>query len=158
MRTATAAGHRWLATILLALGLLAATPTFAAIGTAFTYQGRLAQSGTTVSGTVDLQFEVYDQATGGASVGGPVSLANVVVTDGLFTVQLDFGATTFNGDRRWLEIRVSSDFPTVPYTTLAPRQDPHLDLAQPLRLGIPRAKNQRCSPRGGKVLCISTSR
>ena len=40
---------------------------------------------------------------------------NWPVSDGLFTVQLDFGAAAFNGDTRWLEITVNG-------TLLTPRQ------------------------------------
>jgi hypothetical protein len=50
-------------------------------------------------------------AVGGASVGGPLALPGVITSDGLFTVPLDFGAGAFQGDRRWLEIRVGTHSP-----------------------------------------------
>ena len=44
------------------------------------------------------------------------------VTDGLFTVQLDFGATHFERDARWLAINVRDGASVGPYQLLAPRQ------------------------------------
>jgi hypothetical protein len=43
------------------------------------------------------------------------------VTNGLFTVQLDFGAGAFQGDARWLQIAVKCAG-DASYTTLSPRQ------------------------------------
>ena len=44
------------------------------------------------------------------------------VTNGLFTVQLDFGMSPFNGNPRWLEIGVRPGASTGAYTTVNPRQ------------------------------------
>jgi len=104
------------------MALLATSSAHAQVGTAFTYQGRVAQSGTAVNGPVDFEFQVYDDATAGTSVGGPITRTDVPLTDGLFTTSLDFGAGVFAGNRRWLEIRLSPNFPTVAYTILLPRQ------------------------------------
>ena len=92
------------------------------LGTVFTYQGQLKQSGSPASGAFNMDFKLYDALTIGNQV-GPTLFFNgmfgnpppVSVTNGLFTVQLDFGAV-YNGDKRWLEITVSG-------TTLAPRQE-----------------------------------
>jgi len=54
-----------------ALALLAAPGEAAPLGTAFTYQGRLTESGSTATGTYDLQFNLLDAATGGNPVGTP---------------------------------------------------------------------------------------
>jgi len=93
-----------------------------ALGTAFTYQGELRQSGAPVSGAGDFQFSMWDALAGGAQVGSTVKVNTVTVVDGRFTAQLDFGAAAFSGDARWLEIEV--DFPsgTGNMTTLSPRQ------------------------------------
>lgn len=92
------------------------------LGTSFTYQGKLEQSGALVNGSADFQFRMFDAAGAGAvQIGSMQSLFDVLVTDGLFTVNLDFGPSAFNGDARWLEIavrRLDSD----PFTTLSPRQ------------------------------------
>ncbi len=85
-------------------------------GTAFTYQGQLKQGGNAYNGTVDMSFSVYDAASGGNLIGGPLSMPGVSVTDGLFTVLLDFGGGVFQGDLRWLDITVGG-------TELSPRQE-----------------------------------
>jgi hypothetical protein len=65
----------------------------------FTYQGRLTDSGTPANGTYDLQFKLYDAVTAGALQGSPntVTKPSVLVTNGVFTVQLDFGPGAFPG-------------------------------------------------------------
>lgn len=90
-------------------------------GTAFTYQGRLDDGGTPATGLYDLSFTVYNAATGGASA-GTRNVDNVGVTNGLFTVTLDFGAGVFAGAPEWLEIAVRPGASTGAYTGLAPRQ------------------------------------
>ena len=101
----------------------------AALGqtTGFTYQGRLADGGTPAGGVYDMKFRLTD--AGGNSQGSPdtVTLDNpgVQVTNGVFTVQLDFGAGAFDGGARYLEISVrahSADPASPPYTALSPRQ------------------------------------
>ena len=108
---------------LLVLGGLALTLTTAragSLGTAFTYQGRLASSaGAPQTGTYDMRFELYDDASGGSQVGATQSLS-VPVSRGLFTVTLDFGAV-FDGTALWLEVAVKAPADGS-YTTLSPRQ------------------------------------
>lgn len=92
-------------------------------GTVFTYQGQLIDGGAPANGSYDFVFELFEVATGDSHM-GKVNVDNVPVTDGLFTVQLDFGAGKFTGDARWLEIYVrpgASEDPD-PYVVLAPRQ------------------------------------
>ena len=85
---------------------LSASIAFAGGGTAFTYQGRLLDAGKPANGLFDLEFELWDAAKGGNPVGVPQVLNNTPVTDGLFTVQLDFGAGAFDNTGRWLAISV----------------------------------------------------
>jgi len=117
--------------VLLGIGLLssgvalaqrAASPKGAtgALGTTFTYQGRLSDGGNPANGVYDFQFKLYDAATGGTQVGSTVTKTNVSVTDGLFSVQLDFGAV-FDGTALWLEVAVRPSG-SGSYTTLSPRQ------------------------------------
>jgi hypothetical protein len=72
---------------------------------------------------LDLEVALYSSLVGGSLVGTPIALADVPCSNGLFTVTLDFGAGAFDGNQRWLEIRVSPDFPSTSYTVLTPRQE-----------------------------------
>jgi len=92
----------------------------AAVGTSFTYQGRLTDGGSPANGTYDFQFKLYDAATSGSQVGSTVTKSSVSVTNGLFTVQLDFG-NVFDGTALWLEIAVRPAG-SGSYTPLNPRQ------------------------------------
>ncbi|MFB0537257.1 MAG: tail fiber domain-containing protein [Anaerolineae bacterium] len=94
----------------------------AQMGTSFTYQGRLTDGGSPANGTYDFRFRLYDAASGGTQVGSTVTKGDVTVTDGLFTVQLDFGSGVFTGDARYLEIGVRPGESTGAYTPLLPRQ------------------------------------
>jgi hypothetical protein len=91
-------------------------------GTSFTYQGRLVDDGVAVSGAYDFEFTLHDHVAATGQVGSPVTVDDVEVNDGLFTVELDFGAGVFQGDARWLEIGVRPGESEGAYTTLAPRQ------------------------------------
>jgi hypothetical protein len=97
------------------------TPAFAQ-GAAFTYQGRLNENGGPANGSYDLQFSLRDAAAGGSPVGGTNTIAPVSVSNGLFTVTLDFGANVFTGGERWLEIGVKSNGVAGAHTPLTPRQ------------------------------------
>ncbi len=128
--------HRMVLIVLLVVGLLLA-PTvglsFAqkpapesitvapALGTAFTYQGRLTNGGNPANGQYDFQFKLYAAASGGSQVGSTLTKSNVQVSNGLFTVQIDFG-NVFNGQRQWLEVAVRPAG-SGSYTTLSPRQE-----------------------------------
>jgi len=92
----------------------------AALGTAFTYQGQLKKAGSPIGGTCDFQFSLYDAASGGSPIGVQTT-TGITVTNGLFTVQLDFGANAFQGDARWLQIGVKCAG-DASYVTLSPRQ------------------------------------
>ena len=92
------------------------------LGSGFTYQGRLTDGGSPANGVYDLRFVLYDDEIAGASVGGVVEKADVTVTNGIFVTNLDFGASAFNGDARWMEIAVRPGTSTGAYTALSPRQ------------------------------------
>ena len=92
----------------------------APLGTAFTYQGKLASGTNAANGSYDLKFTLYDALSSGSVVAGPLTNAATGVTNGLFTVALDFGAV-FDGSARWLEIGVRTNGSGT-FTTLAPRQ------------------------------------
>lgn len=102
--------------------LIAACPVLAQT-TAFTYQGKLADNGISPTGGYDMRFQLYDAVTGGNAVGGVQDLPGVLVASGIFTVQLDFGASVFNsGADLWLEIAVRQSGNPDLHTVLSPRQ------------------------------------
>lgn len=87
-----------------------------------TFQGKLNQAGDPANGPFDFQFTLYDAASGGNQVGDTLTLNDVPVTNGLFTVQLDFGNAAFQGEARWLAVAVRPGVSTAQYTLLNPRQ------------------------------------
>src|SRR2546425_6116865 len=89
-------------------------------GTAFTYQGRLNDGGAPANGSYDLTFALFDSGGGGAQHGNTVTNTAIGVSNGLFTVALDFG-NQFPGAARWLEIGVRTNGGGT-FGTLAPRQ------------------------------------
>lgn len=97
-------------------------PAAAPLGTAFTYQGRLSQSGSPATGVYDFEFYLYDALNGGLQVGVPISFNDLTLIDGYFTVLLDFGASAFTGQARYLEVRVRLGSDTGSFTILTPRQ------------------------------------
>ncbi|HMS09095.1 MAG TPA: hypothetical protein PKE66_06405, partial [Pyrinomonadaceae bacterium] len=96
------------------------TGSLAAQTTSFTYQGDLQLSGQPANGNFDFEFLLYDAATVGTQIGTTAVRSNVLVTDGKFTVSLDFGAN-FTGPERFLEIRVRQAG-SGGFTILDPRQ------------------------------------
>lgn len=89
--------------------------------TAITYQGRLNDNSVAANGNYQMQFSLYDAISGGTQVGATVENANVSVTNGIFTTQLDFGANAFDGGERFIEIAVRRNS-SESYVTLDPRQ------------------------------------
>jgi len=91
----------------------------AVAGSSFSYQGRLIKNGQPVSSTCDLSLSLWDSVSGGSILNNN-TFNSVPISNGLFTVQLDYGATTFAGDARWIEtaVRCTGD---ANYITLSPR-------------------------------------
>jgi hypothetical protein len=97
------------ATLALAQGPTGTGPALAPLKpseTAFTYQGQLKSGGTVVNGPCAMVFGLYDRPSDGVSIGSPIA-TTVPVTNGLFTVTLDFGSDAFDGNGRWLDIQVN---------------------------------------------------
>ena len=107
--------------LLLLMSLLGASPVFGQ-GTSFTYQGKLTDGTSPASGTYDMQFKLFDMPEGGTQQGTDVTNPTVLVSGGIFTVQLDFGSGVFNGSPRFLEIAVRPAGNNDPHTVLSPRQ------------------------------------
>ena len=78
----------------------------AMLGTAFTYQGRLEDASGLVDGECDFKFSLYASAAGTDQVGTTLTENDVTLTNGYFSVALDFGEGIFKGDARYLKIEV----------------------------------------------------
>lgn len=102
---------------LLSAGL---SPLGIAQGTAFTYQGRLDDGAAPANGLYDLTYTLFTVSSGAGQVGSTLLGNATSVSNGLFTVTLDFGAN-FPGADRWLEIAVRTNGGGA-FTTLIPRQ------------------------------------
>jgi hypothetical protein len=90
-------------------------------GTAFTYQGRLDDNGAPVTGSYDIQFTLYATNVMGDAVAGPVTNCATAVSNGLFTVAVDFGPGVFGGASYWLDLAVRTNGGGA-FTGLSPRQ------------------------------------
>ncbi|HXC99090.1 MAG TPA: tail fiber domain-containing protein [Verrucomicrobiae bacterium] len=103
--------------IFIALAFWLAAPLLHAQGTtAFTYQGQLHDTGTNANGTYTMIFKLFDSSSGGNQIGSSIT-TSPTLSNGLFTVNLDFGPGAFNGSARWLDITVSNGVAQ----TLSPR-------------------------------------
>jgi hypothetical protein len=102
-----------------ALALAALAVNAAPLGTAFTYQGRLQITNTPANGDYNLQFSLWDGPGGNALQVCGTQYVTAGVTNGLFTVLLDFCPAAFNGEARWLQIGVQAGNDVL---TLNPRQ------------------------------------
>jgi hypothetical protein len=110
------------APLVLALALSFAVRECAAQTNAFTYQGRLSDASGPVNGQYDFTFQLFDAPSGGNQVNLTVTNANQTVSNGLFTVTLNFGAGAFLGSDRWLQIAVRTNGSNGAFVTLAPLQ------------------------------------
>lgn len=105
--------------MLIALVIFAGIHHVFAQGTAFTYNGRLNDGTNPATGSYDLTFTLFNAASGGVAYGALTNAATGI-TNGLFTVPLDFGGV-FNGANYWLELAARTNGADT-FTTLSPRQ------------------------------------
>jgi hypothetical protein len=87
----------------------------------FTYQGKLTDGGNPSNGNFDFEFKLFNAVSGGSQQGSTLQRPNVTVTNGIFTVLLDFTASFFPGADRFLEISVAAAG-SGSFTVLNPRQ------------------------------------
>jgi hypothetical protein len=137
----------------------------AIVGTGFSYQGRLLDAGAPANGTYDIQVLLFDAAAAGAQVGATQTLNDVVVSNGIFTAKVDFGAQ-MNGDARWVELRVRPGNSVGAYTIITPRTAIEATpYAQALRLPLTETVNSGStlinitneSTSGGVMSLVSTA-
>jgi hypothetical protein len=107
--------------LVLAASICLAGNALFAQGTAFTYQGQLQNNGSPVTGNFNFIFSLFNTNTGGLATAGPVTNNGVVISNGLFTVLIDFGAGAFTGATNWMEISVATNGASA-FTSLTPRQ------------------------------------
>ncbi len=113
-----------MAFVLAVMALTAATPAGSGVpvGTAFTYQGSLKDNAVNANGPYDFRFTLYDAASAGNTVSGTLTRDDLLVADGLFTTELDFGVVPFSvAEAKWLQIELRQGASTGAYTML-PRQ------------------------------------
>ena len=111
-----------LALVLLALlNVLPQLSTAFAQGTAFTYNGLLEKGGVPQGGTFNFRFTLFNAASLGTQIAGPIYVTGVAVKSGAFTVTLDFGGAVWNGQTVWMEIDEEGNGETS-YTPLTPLQ------------------------------------
>jgi len=106
---------------IIAIAALAWSTANAQVTTAFTYQGELEQSNAPATGDYDFEFRLYDMQTGGAQVASAISVADLFVDGGLFSVELDFGNVYGLADL-WLDVRVREGASGSGFISLLPRQ------------------------------------
>jgi trimeric autotransporter adhesin len=91
-------------------------------GTAFVFQGVLSEGTGPATGIYDLRFAIYDSTNyPGTLIAGPITNSSTGISNGLFTVTLDFGPGVFTGPERWLDISVRTNGAST-FTSLDPRQ------------------------------------
>ena len=88
----------------------------------FIFQGKLTDSGAAANGAYQFEFKLFDAAANGNQIGQTISNLTATVTTGVFSVNLDFGTSSFNGSARYLEIAVRQNGGGQNYTPLSPRQ------------------------------------
>lgn len=93
------------------------SPAIAQSSTQFTYQGHLSDNGAPADGMYEFRVRLLDGAI--AQI-GTTQLLMADVVEGGFMLNLDFGASAFNGSARFLEIGVRSVMDAGPYTILSP--------------------------------------
>lgn len=90
--------------------------------TAFVFQGKLQEGAAPANGTYQFQFRLFDASSGGNQIGQTLSDIPATVTNGIFAVTLDFGANSFDGAARYVEVGVRASGSGQSYTILNPRQ------------------------------------
>ena len=113
---------------LLIVSLFAGIENLRAQSTAFTYQGLLNVSNSPATGSYDLAFTLYATnapATNTVAVAGPLTNLDTAVSNGLFTVSLNFSNITFLGTNYWVQINAATNgdtnlLPLLPLLPITP--------------------------------------
>ena len=109
--------------IVLVLIWVTVCPALAQLNTAFNFQGRLNDGSNPANGRYDLRFQLFEDLTGGSTVGQPIDRFNVLLINGVFSTSLDFGPIPFDtGRARHLEISLRPAGSLNAYVVLGGRQ------------------------------------
>lgn len=104
---------------------LPAAPSPIVQSSAFTYQGKLENGGSPVTGTADLRFSLWtsdSSLTPTGQIGSTITRNGVTVTNGLFTSLLDFGFAVTDNRDYFLQVEARTPAGGGVFTTLLPRQ------------------------------------
>jgi hypothetical protein len=109
----------YLTELIIASALLwsVSSPAFAALPSAFTYDGVLSID----NGRYDLRFKLWTDPTDGTQVGSTLIRQQVTLQALRYRVNLDFGTGAFTGDNRYLEIGYRPAISTGAFTVLSSR-------------------------------------
>ena len=119
--------------------------------TSFSYQGSLKDNGAPANGTAGIRATLWDAPSLGNQVGLIDEDTAVVVVDGLFTTELDFGPGAFDGSARYLQIEVMLPYdPMGAYSVLSMRT-PVLSVPMAQHAGIADSSGQ-WSTVGGEIV------
>lgn len=98
----------------LVLALAASRSALGQTGSAFTYQGRVTNSGVLIDGTISVQLSLWKDAFANLPadrIGAVQTINGVAVNDGVFTVianlSNEFGLNPFNGQAVWLQVAIN---------------------------------------------------
>jgi hypothetical protein len=100
------------------LGLAMVAPASAAV----VYDGELLEAGAPANGIFDFRFRCFDTTDGGSQIGITIEQDDVRVSNGGFSVELDFGSDDICGASDWLETEVARSDRIGGFTRLQPRQ------------------------------------
>lgn len=110
--------------LILATSLLVAlSPTQVnAQSAAISFQGQLGDGGRPATGQYDFVFRLFDAASGGAEQAQAIALNNRGVTNGYFTVPLDFGIAAYSGGgSRFIQMEVRTAGTQDGFVAILPR-------------------------------------
>jgi hypothetical protein len=77
-------------------------------GKPFLYRGKFDDTNRIANGSYKLTFYLFDSASAGKPVAGPVTNTSVTVINGHFATTLDFGAGPFTAANYWMEFSASA--------------------------------------------------
>jgi hypothetical protein len=90
--------------------------------TLFSFQGKLPNEAAPASDIFEMEFRLFDAATGGTQIGATNTVGEIAVKNRSFTVWLDFGAAAFPGADRFIEISYRRSGGNQPFAIVFPRE------------------------------------